>query len=301
MYDKRLETFIQVAESGSFTKAAGALFISAPAVIKQMNQLEEETGITIFERTSHGVKLTAAGTSLCDDAKSMIRASEEALSRARRIQERRTYTIRVGSSVLNPCTALLDLWVRGGDLCKDITLDIVPFNDDYRSIIATLTHLGEDFDILIGAVGSMQWRSTCSYLDLGAYRICCAVPRDNPLASRTSLTFDDLEDETLYMSKQGDIPHLDALRDNIERNHWRINLKDAPFFYDINLFNRCAQEGAILLSLECWDRVHPAFATIPLDEGYSTPYGICYPKTLTENVMHFIGIIKTILENERYQ
>ena len=41
MYNHQLDTFIVVADSGSFNKAAEALFISPPAVIKQINLLEE--------------------------------------------------------------------------------------------------------------------------------------------------------------------------------------------------------------------------------------------------------------------
>ena len=40
MYNPQLDTFIKVAESGSFSKAAQALFITPTAVIKQMNLLE---------------------------------------------------------------------------------------------------------------------------------------------------------------------------------------------------------------------------------------------------------------------
>lgn len=41
MYNPQLETFLCVAESGSFNKAAEKLYISPPAVIKQINLLEE--------------------------------------------------------------------------------------------------------------------------------------------------------------------------------------------------------------------------------------------------------------------
>lgn len=55
MYNPQLTTFISVAESGSFTKAAEALFITPTAVMKQINALEERLGITLFGRTNHGL------------------------------------------------------------------------------------------------------------------------------------------------------------------------------------------------------------------------------------------------------
>ena len=51
MYNRHLETFISVADLGSFSKVAEALYISSTAVIKQINLLEQELGFTLFERT----------------------------------------------------------------------------------------------------------------------------------------------------------------------------------------------------------------------------------------------------------
>ena len=64
MYNPQLETFIRVADAGSFNKAAEELFISPPAVIKQINLLEAQLGLTLFVRTHRGLKLTEAGKSL---------------------------------------------------------------------------------------------------------------------------------------------------------------------------------------------------------------------------------------------
>lgn len=64
MYNKHLETFICVADFGSFSKAADKLYISSTAVIKQINLLEQELGLQLFERTHRGISLTKAGRSI---------------------------------------------------------------------------------------------------------------------------------------------------------------------------------------------------------------------------------------------
>lgn len=64
MYNPQLDTFLCVAESGSFNKAAEKLYISPPAVIKQINLLEESLGLQLFVRTHRGLVLTEAGKSL---------------------------------------------------------------------------------------------------------------------------------------------------------------------------------------------------------------------------------------------
>ena len=75
MYNKRLETFICVADLGSFSKAAEALYISSTAIIKQINLLEQELGLQLFERTHRGISLTKAGRSIYGDAKYLIQYS----------------------------------------------------------------------------------------------------------------------------------------------------------------------------------------------------------------------------------
>ncbi len=63
----KLKYFIEVAHYKSYTKAANQLFISQPALSKQMKLLEEELGFTLFNRSSQGVELTSKGNALYHD------------------------------------------------------------------------------------------------------------------------------------------------------------------------------------------------------------------------------------------
>ena len=64
MYNPQLDTFLCVVEAGSFSKAAEQLYISAPAVIKQINSLEASLGMKLFDRTHRGLVVTEAGQSI---------------------------------------------------------------------------------------------------------------------------------------------------------------------------------------------------------------------------------------------
>lgn len=61
MYNPQLETFLRVAEAGSFHRAAEQMYITPTAVIKQINLLEDSLEVRLFERTHRGLALTAAG------------------------------------------------------------------------------------------------------------------------------------------------------------------------------------------------------------------------------------------------
>lgn len=58
MYNRHLDSFLSVAETGSFSKAAEASHISRTALIQQINLLEEHVSFPLFVRTSKGARLT---------------------------------------------------------------------------------------------------------------------------------------------------------------------------------------------------------------------------------------------------
>ena len=61
MYNPQLETFLKVADAGSFNKAAEEAFITPTAVIKQVNLLEDSLGVKLFVRSHRGLTLTKQG------------------------------------------------------------------------------------------------------------------------------------------------------------------------------------------------------------------------------------------------
>lgn len=72
MIDARLRAFISVAENLSFTKAAGELLISQPAVSKHIKELEAEYNTALFERRGSHVRLTEAGAVLLSHARRVL-------------------------------------------------------------------------------------------------------------------------------------------------------------------------------------------------------------------------------------
>lgn len=79
---RNLNTFIQVADLGSFTRAAEKLGYSQPTVSLQIKQLEQEIGVQLFERIGHTVSLTDAGRSALAYAHHICHLSDEMTSGA---------------------------------------------------------------------------------------------------------------------------------------------------------------------------------------------------------------------------
>lgn len=103
MCNPQLDTFVAVAEQGSFSKAAEKLYITPTAVMKQINALEAHLGFPLFFRTNHGLAMTAAGENFLQDAKYILDYSARAIESARKINaEESNKPIRIGTSIMTP-------------------------------------------------------------------------------------------------------------------------------------------------------------------------------------------------------
>lgn len=296
MYDPALKTFIIAAECGSFTQAAQKLYISSTAVMKQMNALEGHLDLKLFERAPSGIRLTSAGESLYKDAKFMVDYAEKAVARAREQTRRYETTFCVGTSMLNPAKPFMDLWYRVNQAFPDYKLHLVPFEDDHSGIVSEIQKLGEKFDFLIGVCDSKTWLSRCRFQQLGYYQKMVAVPREHRLAGRDKVNIEDLYGETLMMVPRGDSGVNDFIRNDLERNHPKIHIEDTPQFYDLSVFNRCAETGSVLLTIECWQNVHPALVTLPVNWNYRIPYGLLYSLDAPQDVRELVKIVGEMVD-----
>lgn len=146
MYNYMLETFIVVAENGSFSRAADKLFMSSTAVMKQINTLEKHLGLRLFERSPSGIRLTDAGGVILRDARFMIDFSERSVAEARLAEKASDNTFCIGSSALNPAKPFFDLWYKPGGGFSDFKLNIVPFEDS--GILSEIAALGKSSTLL---------------------------------------------------------------------------------------------------------------------------------------------------------
>lgn len=288
MYNPLLDTFIAVADCGSFTKAAEVLFISPTAVMKQMNSYENHLDLKLIERTSSGIRLTKAGEIIYRDAEFIKDYSSKSVSAARAALNADDTVFCVGTSLLNPAKPFMDLWYRVNSSFPEYKLHLVPFEDKHEGILSEIEKLGEKFDFLIGVCDSKEWLSRCRFLPLGRYKKMVAVSREHRLAQKSRLDIEELYGETLMMVKRGDSKINDSIRNDLENNHPLIHIEDTPMFYDLSVFNRCAQTDKVLLTLECWQEVHPGLVSIPVNWDYSIPYGLLYSFDAPEDVLRFV-------------
>lgn len=101
-----LRYFAAVAAEGNLTRAAERLFVSQPALTKQINQLESQLGVRLFSRSRAGMTLTAAGQALVDSTPAVLAGWDQALRETKAAASRAARVLRVGfvSSAANEAT-----------------------------------------------------------------------------------------------------------------------------------------------------------------------------------------------------
>ena len=298
MYNPQLETFIKVADAGSFNKAAEKMFITPTAVIKQINLLESSLDLKLFERTHRGLTLTNPGISIYNDAKYIIQYSGESIQRARKAAESTSNVIRIGTSPMTPTQILVDLWPEIHKLCPDIKFQLIPFENTPENAREILKNLGQNIDIVAGIFDeTMSNLRQCKGFELFKVPICCAVSLNHPLAVKDKLSIRDLYGENLMLMHRGWSNYIDKLRDDIWTNHNKINIVDFDF-YSVEVFNQCQNSNDILMAIDAWSSVHPLLKIIPVEWEHTIPYGLLHSTHPSDNVNKLLNAIQIVLESK---
>ena len=294
MYNPQLDTFLRVADAGSFSRAAEECYITPTAVIKQINLLEGELGVRLFDRSHRGLTLTPAGRSLYRDTKYIIQYCRDSVTRAKNAMQAETSVVRIGSSPMTPAQLLMRLWSRVNELCPDIKFQIVPFENTPENAREILGNLGKNIDVVGGIFDeTMLGIYGCDGLELSREPFCCAVSVHHRLAAKDLLRVSDLYGENLLLMRRGWSRYVDRLRDDLWQNHSRINIVDFDF-YSLNIFNRCENSNDVLLAIPGWESVHPLLKVIPVDWDHNIPYGLLHSPSPSPTVSRFLDAAKTV-------
>ena len=293
MYNPQLTTFISVSENGSFTKAADALFITPTAVMKQINTLEERLGITLFERTNHGLILTEAGKSFLQDAKYIIDYSDRAIEKAREIDNKdKQQSIRIGTSIMTPAKFLLDVWAEIQKFNPYLKIELIPFENTPINSVEILKNLGKHIDIVAGLYDDNFLKERCCQAaHLYDKQLLFAIPVTNQLCSKRKIELADLKEQKVLLIRKNWNEYIDDLREDLTASG--VTIEEFEMF-NLNAYNRAVQENVPIITVEGWEDVHPLLKIVPADWEYRVPFGILYSPTPSKQVKDFIVAMKKI-------
>lgn len=91
---------------------------------------------------------------------------------------------------------------------------------------------------------------------------------------------------------------MDKLRDDLINNYSDINIFDFSF-YNVDILNRCENEGSVLITVDYWKNVHLFMKTIPVDWNYTISYGFLHSANPSPQVKAFLKVFTNILSIKR--
>lgn len=181
MFDpETLRTFIAVAETGSFSKAAERLCKTTATISYRIKLLEENTGVALFFRTTRSVTLTAAGEHLLSQARDWLSWLESMPSELQQVNDgvERQVNIVINNLLYNPqAVAQLLAWLN----------ERYPFTQFHisRQIYMGVwdSLLYEGFSLAIGVTGTEALANTFSLDPLGSVQWRFVMAADHPLSN----------------------------------------------------------------------------------------------------------------------
>lgn len=192
---RHLRYFVAVAEALNFTRAAAGLRVAQPALSRQVSDLEEELGVDLLKRTSHGVLLTAEGKMFLEDARGMLKLADESVARVRALARGEAGELQVGF------VAPLDLHILPRALAE--------FQKTTPGVKVVLHDLGTDelcdelrngtFHLAMMMQPSEESTAGIEFEEIGRYPFFVAMAPGHPLAKMKAVSLEILAKQPLVV------------------------------------------------------------------------------------------------------
>ena len=212
---RSLNTFIQVAELNSFTRAGEKLGYSQPTVSLQIKQLESELGVQLFDRIGHTVSLTERGREALAYAQSICRMSQEMVQGANQ-QYEPNGIIRLAMAD-SLCTPLIVKEFAGfRELYPHVSLQVTAAGTD--EMFRLLDHNEVD---MVCTLDHHIYNTTYIIANeekIGVHFVCSA---ENPLAGKEEVTIEELLPYPFLLTEKG-MSYRRLLDENLARKAMEI-------------------------------------------------------------------------------
>lgn len=207
----QLRSFTTLARELHFGRAAQKLNMTQPPLSRQIQKLEDELGVKLFDRTSHHVELTAAGRDLLPEALTILQKVSDVADDLRRRTSVQSGRLKVGFISAASYYFMPALLSRAA---KDYPALEISLNEMTAAQQIDALALGEiDVGLVRPVIPPPHVRSVPVWNE----RLAVVLPLDNPLARRRRLSMDDIRGEPL-VSYRADAPYMHQMLNGIFRS-----------------------------------------------------------------------------------
>ena len=229
----QLNTFVEVAKLGSFSRAAEKVLRSQPAVSAQIRQLEQEYGHRLFDRTAKSVRLTPAGEVILEYARQLLALRGNSL---RAVAERNGVpvgTLSIGANEGTFLYVLPKVFAKYHKMFPKIRISV------YRNFTHKVIEKVEDGALDLGIVTLPVKSPSLTVIPLFKDRVLLMVGSGSPLFNKRSATMEELAQQPLIIPKTG------STRKLIEKNlrPYRENLNITMELTSLTMIKRFVAAG----------------------------------------------------------
>ena len=292
---QQLRYVVKVAECGSITEASRRLFVSQPSITASIRDLENEMGVHIFERTNKGVIVSEEGETFLGYARQVLDQADLLEGKYKGASEQVPHFSVSCQHYSFAVNAFVDV-IREFDAARyDFTLR----EEQTHEIIEDVAHMKSELGILYLSEHNREVIERMLVANELVFEgLFCATPHvfvcaDHPLADRSSVTLEDLEDYPFLSYEQGSYNsfyYSEELTSTFERRK-NIRVRDRATLFNLamglNGYTVCS--GVISHELN-----GPGIISIPLDVDEYMEIGIITRKntTLTRYGRAYIDAIR---------
>jgi DNA-binding transcriptional LysR family regulator len=194
---RRLEIFAKVAELGSFSRAAEALFLTQPTVSEHVRGLEDELGVQLLDRLGRGATPTRAGQLCLDYARRILSLAREARQAIDQFQGRMSGELVVGGSTI-PGEYLLPALI-GQFKTKYPEISISLMIGPSREVTGWV----EDGRVEVGVVGAHPSARVLESRELMSDELVLVVPSGHAWSGRAVVTLAEVRTEPIILRERG--------------------------------------------------------------------------------------------------
>ncbi|EEJ72616.1 LysR family transcriptional regulator [Lactobacillus ultunensis] len=215
MNHTELNTFLLVANCGSFSKAAKKLYISKNAVMQQINTLEDSLDLTLFIRTTHGVKLTNAGRALINKATQLNNLTKEIYLSLTKYKN----TIFAGSGFLNLPTVIKRKWSEFAINHEQSKLSFIE--------IKNYENIPQEIDLFEGIYSERPFsRQGFDFIQYQSVPLVAAIYPNSSLKALTRLKLNDLANKTISIPNSTIFKSMKSTRQILNKNVTNCRIKE---------------------------------------------------------------------------
>ena len=193
---RTMQYFLAVIREGTISAAAESLHVAQPSLSRQMKDLEEELGVTLFERGNRRITLTEEGQVLRRRAEELVRLMQLTQEEIAQVKHRLTGSIRIGAGESQAFRYFAETAAKVLKEHPDVQLYIT--SGDTQDLMDELDNGLIDFALIFTEFDREKYRS----IQLPAAD-CFGVlmRRDAPLASKAEIRMEDLAEVSLMISR----------------------------------------------------------------------------------------------------